>query len=94
MLAACALQHISRSTACCAALQDLLAALVPKQQTNNSRRSIHYTLTCTALFAANAAALLLPVYLQASFVGAVAMADLVKSTLGPKGMVSGKPRWC
>jgi hypothetical protein len=26
--------------------------------------------------------------LQASFVGAVAMADLVKSTLGPKGMVS------
>lgn len=95
MLAACALQHISRSTAGCAALQDLHAALVPKQQTNNSRRIIHYTtLTCTALFAANAAALLLPVYLQASFVGAVAMADLVKSTLGPKGMVSGKPRCC
>ena len=26
--------------------------------------------------------------IQASFVGAVAVADLVKSTLGPKGMVS------
>jgi chaperonin GroEL (HSP60 family) len=29
----------------------------------------------------------LPVCLQASFVGAMAIADLVKSTLGPKGMV-------
>lgn len=27
-------------------------------------------------------------YLQASFVGAMAIADLVKTTLGPKGMVS------
>ncbi len=27
---------------------------------------------------------------QASFVGAVAVADLVKSTLGPKGMVGGQ----
>jgi chaperonin GroEL (HSP60 family) len=27
-------------------------------------------------------------FLQSSFVGAIAIGDLVKSTLGPKGMVS------
>ena len=30
-----------------------------------------------------------PMFLQASFVGAMAIADLVKTTLGPKGMVRG-----
>ena len=34
-----------------------------------------------------AAASLTPAMLQASFVGAMAIADVVKSTLGPKGMV-------
>jgi len=31
------------------------------------------------------------VFMQASFVGAMAIADLVKTTLGPKGMVSCPP---